>query len=62
VARDHARREGLDRRAVADVADLGLGAELLRNLAQPLLTACDEYAGPALFAKVARKSGATAQA
>ena len=47
VPLEDARRHRLDRVAVADVAELDLGAELVRERAQPVLTARDEDAVPA---------------
>ena len=49
------RRQRVDGRAVADVADLGLGAELLGKRSQPFLAARDEHAAPARARQVARE-------
>ena len=46
---EDAGRHGLDGVAVADVAQLDLGADLVRNRAQPVLTPRDEDAPPALL-------------
>ena len=50
----------VDRRPVAHVADFGLGADLARELAQPLLAACDQHARPPLRAQLPRDLGADA--
>ena len=49
VAGDHAGRKRLDGVAVADVAELDLAADLVRERTQALLPARDEHAMPAAF-------------
>ena len=46
---EDAGRHRLDGVAVADVAQLDLGADLVRDRAQPVLTPCDEDAPPAFL-------------
>ena len=47
MALEDALAERIDRGAIADVAELDLPADLLRERAQPILAACDEDAVPA---------------
>ena len=54
MPREHARGGRLDRRAVADVAQLDLAADLVCKRPQPLLTPRDEDAVPARAASCAR--------
>ena len=53
-------RHALDGLPVADVADLVLGAELVRHGHQALRAACDEHAVPAAALQPSRQRGADA--
>ena len=52
-----ASRQCIDGRPVADVADLDLGADVGRELAQSLLASGDQDAAPALLRELARQGG-----
>ena len=49
MALEDARCERIDRGAVADVAELDLPADLVRERTQPILAPCDEDAVPAIL-------------
>ena len=49
MPREHSCRERLDVRAVADIADLDLGADLGRDLSQAIFPSGDEHTVPTVF-------------
>ena len=58
VALEHRRRDAVDVFAARDVADLVLGSQLLRELPQPVLAACEQHEAPPVACEPARQRGA----
>ena len=58
VALEHGRGDAVDVFTARDVADLVLGAELLSELAQPVLAAREQHEAPPVAREPARQRGA----